>query len=237
MNTPIRKTKAVTHQVPVHLYEAFLQNALDFFQVARAGTTAAQKALEVRAQDRDAGLDSLAYLLRLTLGSSGQCGIVARFLAGLYNGTDFPFNLNELRGLDSDLFEHCVSVLRLDNFPTVEIDGYVPDGSKVFQKMLEDWELVKRPARPPPAGDWYHVRYASYAAASGYRRYSLSVRIAPKDSNPEEADPIELNFNAQDSERMLKDLLDVHKFAWDQSSRGAPLDLKPSERRPFWLPK
>jgi hypothetical protein len=95
---PPRTTKPITHHVPEHLYEAFLQNATEFLQDAHTGSTAAQRAIEVRLKDRDAGLDSLAYLLRITHGSSGQCGVVARFLAGLYNGSDFPFDMTELRG-------------------------------------------------------------------------------------------------------------------------------------------
>jgi hypothetical protein len=234
---PPRTTKPVTHHIPDHLYEAFLQNATAFLQNARTGDTAAQRAIEVRLKDRDAGLDSLAYLLRLTLGTSGQCGIVARFLAGLYNGNDFPFNLTELRGLDADLFEHCVATLRLDNEPTVEIHKYIPDGEKVFLKLLQDWDLVKRPAPPPPAADWYNVKYDSYGNAPGYRNYSMFVRLALKNGQPGQSERIELNFNAEDSAQIAQDIMEIHRFAWDQSSRGMPIDLKPSEHRPHWLPK
>jgi hypothetical protein len=236
MNMPPRKTKPITHHIPEHLYEAFLQNATEFLQNAHVGSTTAQRALEVRSQDRDAGLDSLAFLLRLTLGSSGQCGIVARFLAGLYNGIDFPFDLTELRAIDADLFEHCMAVLRLDNTPTVEIHKYIPDGDKVFLKMLQDWNLVKRPAPPPTAGEWYNVTYASYGSAPGYRSYSLFVQMDGKDGKPP-GERIELNFTAEDSVRIVQDIIDIHKQAWDRNDRRAPIDIKPGEQRPHWLPK
>jgi len=152
-------SRPITHQVPEHLVDAFLRATVDFFSQAGTGRAASQIAAELRAQDRDAGLDALAFLVNLTQGDTGQCGIVARFLAGLYNGFDFPFDLTELRALDSDLFERCVAVLRLDNTPTVEIHRYIPDGDAVFLKMLRDWDLVKRPAPPPPPGERFTAKY------------------------------------------------------------------------------
>src|SRR5207249_151353 len=122
------------------------------------GNTSAQRAAEVRARDRDAGLDSLTHLARIAEGDTGQCGIIARFLAGLYNGTAFPFDLTELRGLDDDLFEHCLSVLRLDNIPATEIHKYFPDGEVRWQRMIKDWGLDKQaPTEPEPErGQWYN---------------------------------------------------------------------------------
>ncbi|WP_457912049.1 DUF7673 family protein, partial [Caballeronia cordobensis] len=38
-------------------------------------------------------MDSLAHLLDVAEGSSGQARVAAQFLAGLYNGDDFPFSL------------------------------------------------------------------------------------------------------------------------------------------------
>lgn len=138
-----QKTRPITHHVDEHLVEPFLAAATDFFAQARGSTTSGQRAAEVRAQDKDAGLDSLAHLVELASGDTGQCGIVARFLAGLYNGPDFPFDLTELRGLDADLFEHCMAVLRLGYHPEVEIHNYIPNGSAVFKRMLLDWNLIK----------------------------------------------------------------------------------------------
>lgn len=233
MNMPIRKTKPVTHHVPEHLFDAFLQNATDFLQNARGGNTPAQRAAEVRAQDKDAGLDSLTILLEQTRGDSGQCGTVARFLAGLYNGTDFPFDMTELRGLDADLFEHCIAVLRLDSHPDVEIHKYIPDGDKVFLEMLQDWGLVKRPAPPPPAGDHFRAKLVTIGNAPGYRDATVCVKF---DEHPADAPPIELYLSADDSERLARDLLEIHQFAWSpRNGRAEPIDKEPGERRPHWL--
>lgn len=55
---PHPKTQAITHHVPEHLIEALLQATDEFFSAARGGQTRGQRAVEVRAQDRHAGLDS-----------------------------------------------------------------------------------------------------------------------------------------------------------------------------------
>lgn len=233
MNMSSRNTKPVTHHIPEHLFDAFLQNATEFLSKARSGDTSIQRAAEVRAQDMDAGLDSLAVLVGLTRSNTGQCGTVARFLAGLYNGNDFPFNMTELRGLDPDLFEHCMAVLRLDNRPKVEIHDYIPNGNKVFLDMLQDWNLVKRPA-PPPPGDYYRIKLSTIANAPGYRDATLYVTF-----NKElvDAPPVELILSASDTELLARELISIHQFAWDLSSKGKPMDIQPGEHRPTWIPR
>lgn len=229
MIEPINK-RPITHQVPEHLVEAFLQTTSEFFQNAHGGTTTAQRAAELRAADRDAGLDALASLVDFTRGHTGQCGIVARFLAGLYNGTDFPFDLTELRAFDADLFEQCLAVLRLDNQPAVEIHKYIPDGDAVFLKMLQDWNLVKRPAPPPPPGDHFHVTYATHGNAPGYRGVTLHVRFEGAAAS---VAPTELTFNAADSDSLAQDLLGIHRFVWEDGRE--PIDKQPGEQRPRWI--
>lgn len=227
---PNKDTVEITNQVPKHLVAAFTQMAREFFAQSHGGNTSAQRAAEIRARDRDSGLDSLVHLVRIAEGDTGQCGIIARFLAGLYNGTAFPFDLTELRGLDEDLFEHCLAVLRLDNTPAVEIQDYFPDGEARWQRMLKDWNLDKRPApEPEPVrGQRYNARYVTHGMAPGYRDITLHVTL---DDDPARELPIELNFNAEDSARIVQDILHIHRFAW---KRG-PIDIKDGEQSPSWL--
>ena len=229
MIEPVNK-RTITHQVPEHLVDTFLQATSEFFQQAHGGNTTAQRAAEIRAADRDAGLDALAALVDRTRGDTGQCGIIARFLAGLYNGTDFPFDLTELRALDADLFEQCMAVLRLDNQPTVAMHKYIPDGDKVFLRMLQDWNMIKRPAPPPPPGDTFYASYTSHGQAPGYRGVTLYVRF---EGHPANAAPTELNFNANDSGRLAEDLLNIHRWVWRDGRE--PIDVQPGEQRPQWI--
>lgn len=228
------ETRTISSKVPVHLVDAFLKNIEEFFAQARGGKTSGQLAAEIRARDEDAGLDALVRLEAIAHGDSGQAGVVARFLAGLYNGDDFPFDLTELRRLDSDLFECCLAVLRLDNNPKVEIHKYLPDGDKRFQKMIRDWNLDNRPP-PPPApepGQRYKATYWTHGSAPGYRSYSLSVKVDLADGV---STPIELNFTAEDAATIARDILRIHRFAWYDSSNGMPLDRRPGEEPPRWI--
>jgi hypothetical protein len=84
MNIPPRpKTHRITSDVPEHLLEAFQNTVTDFFANAHGGQTSAQRAAEIRAGDRDRGLDSLLQLVDVPEGSTEQAETVAEFLAGL----------------------------------------------------------------------------------------------------------------------------------------------------------
>ncbi len=90
---------------------------------------------------RGEGVAALRRLVTVAQGSSGQCGYVAAFLLGLYNGSRFPVNLNDLRCLDLSLFRDCMAVLAMDFTPAVEVHTYIENGSEVFEKLARDWNL------------------------------------------------------------------------------------------------
>lgn len=90
------------------------------------------------------GREALARLATITEGDSGQCRIVASFLLGLYNGTRFPFDLTDFRGLDFDLFEDCVAVLRMDSSPDREVHHYVEGGGDRFEALAETFGIADR---------------------------------------------------------------------------------------------
>ncbi|MGA4422858.1 DUF7673 family protein [Ralstonia nicotianae] len=223
----------ITVKVPKHLVEAFLQTTDEFFAQAREQNTPGQRAAEIRAQDRDAGLDSLMALLDVAEGDRGQSGVVARFLASLYDGTTYPFDLTALRALDADLFEHCLAVLRLDNHPSVPVHRYVPDGEARWLRMIATWGLDKTPPPDPPVGAAarFPASYRSYGNAPGYRDVTLLLTI---DDGVTRAAPVELTLSAQDSADLACDLLAIHRFVWRDAGRG-PLDRRPREQRPDWL--
>jgi hypothetical protein len=93
----------------------------------------------------DCGKAALYRLYEVAQGHTGQCRVVARFLAGLYNGDSYPFDLTDLRALDNNLFEDCMAVLRMDARHCVhEVHQYFEDGSRKWQKMIADWHLKDR---------------------------------------------------------------------------------------------
>lgn len=82
------------------------------------------------------GIPALERLMELAQGDTGQARIVGRFLLGLYNGTAYPFPLFNLRSLDMDIWDDCMAVLALDQFPEKEIHLILPNGSQVFDRLI-----------------------------------------------------------------------------------------------------
>jgi hypothetical protein len=75
-------------------------------------------------------------------------------------------------------------------------------------------------------GERYQARYVTYSEAPGYRDVTLLVSL----NDDPKAAPVELHFSGDDSLRMAKEIVDLHKRAW---SRGTPIDAKPGEKRPI----
>ena len=83
------------------------------------------------------GLLSLQKLYSHAQSDTGQARIIAHFLACLYNGYDFKFDLTDFRALDVDLFEHCINVLLMDKFTRKEVQTYFDNGGKRWENMIE----------------------------------------------------------------------------------------------------
>lgn len=88
---------------------------------------------------RAAGLKALQRLVPIAEHDSGQSRTIGCFLLGLYNGVAYPFNLVELRGLDAQLFEDCIAVLRLDRQPEREVHEYFKDGDAIWAGFRKRW--------------------------------------------------------------------------------------------------
>lgn len=91
--------------------------------------------------DRAAGEAALRRLMPIARRDTGQSRRVALFLLGLYNGYRFPFNLSELRGLDYEVMDDCLAVLRMDTSALQEVHLYFENGSAVFETLARDWGM------------------------------------------------------------------------------------------------
>ena len=65
-------------------------------------------------QIRLSGEKALRRLFVIANGHSGQCRHIAAFLLGLYHGGRFRFDLTDLRCIDSELFDDCMTVLTME---------------------------------------------------------------------------------------------------------------------------
>lgn len=88
---------------------------------------------------RAAGTEALKRLVPVALRDTHQSRIVGMFLLSLYNGQAFPFPLTFLRGLDSALWNDCMTLLRLDRRPEQEVHEYFEDGDAVWSQLKKDW--------------------------------------------------------------------------------------------------
>ena len=120
-----------------------------------------------------------------------------------------------------------MAVLRVAQRADVEIHVYIPDGQNVFWTIERDWNLLKRPASPPPQAEGFQIAYATYHWAAGYRDVTLCVRFT---DSSDHAAPTELKLNAKVSEQLASDLLHIHKFVWRRGHE--PIDKRPAEQRP-----
>lgn len=125
--------------------------ALGAIEGADKGVVAGMEALMKRVGELDfnrpqiqaEGEAALARLFKLASQSdTGQAGVLAAFLLGLYNGRRFRFDLTDLRRLDAALHEDCMAVLRMDASPRQEVHQYFENGSWAFEQMARDWGLV-----------------------------------------------------------------------------------------------
>lgn len=89
------------------------------------------------------GREALARLLDVAKGDTGQSRRVAAFLLGCYNGFRFPFDLTDLRGLDYELFDDCMAVLRMDYQPKLEVHQYFVNGQQLFEQLAKDHGIVE----------------------------------------------------------------------------------------------
>jgi hypothetical protein len=88
-----------------------------------------------RAEAEAAGVPALRRLVDVAQGDTDQPRHVRRFLLGLYSGTAWPFDLQELRCLSMDLQADCLAVLRMDLQPRCEVQRWIQDGEALWRWM------------------------------------------------------------------------------------------------------
>lgn len=70
--------------------------------------------------------------------TTGQAGRLVRFLAGLYNGNDYPVDLTDLRALDTRLANACLDYLNYDRLGKREVHHHLAGGDDDLNRWIED---------------------------------------------------------------------------------------------------
>jgi hypothetical protein len=69
--------------------------------------------------------------------TTGGARRLVKFLAGLYNGQDYPFDLTELRGLDTALASACLDYLNYDRLGIKEVHKHPSGGEEDLHRWLQ----------------------------------------------------------------------------------------------------
>jgi hypothetical protein len=83
------------------------------------------------------GLQTIVTTLETHKGT-GQTTRLALFLAGVYNGSDYPFDLTWLRMLDTKLANACLDYLNFDRLGVNEVHAYLPGGAEQLHRWLAE---------------------------------------------------------------------------------------------------
>jgi hypothetical protein len=129
---------------------------------------------------------------------TGGCGRLVRFLASMYNGYDYHFDLTDLRALDTELANACIDYLNYDRLGKAEVHTHLPGRGRQIETWFDEVGLLPRPR-------------LDHENLQGHRLWALSKRV--------HRGPNELLREA------VEDLLSVHEnraFNALQASRPPP---------------
>lgn len=76
--------------------------------------------------------------------TTGQAGRLVRFLAAIYNGYDYAFDLTELRGLDTELANACIDYLNYDRLSKREVHHHLSGGDHELQGWIRYYRVEPR---------------------------------------------------------------------------------------------
>lgn len=76
--------------------------------------------------------------------TTGQAGRLVRFLAGVYNGYDYPFDLTDLRALDTNLANACLDYLNYDRLGKQEVHHHLSGGEQELQGWIKRYGIQPR---------------------------------------------------------------------------------------------
>lgn len=104
-----------------------------------------------RLQAIDHGTDAIMDRARVSLQTietairehptTGQASRLVRFLAGLYNGSEYPFDLADLRALDTDLANACLDYLNYDRLGKREVHHHLSGGDRELHQWFRDYGI------------------------------------------------------------------------------------------------
>lgn len=71
--------------------------------------------------------------------TTGQAVRLVRFIAGVYNGQDYPFDLTDLRALDTRLANACLDYLNYDRLAKREVHHHLSRGERELHQWIKEY--------------------------------------------------------------------------------------------------
>ena len=137
---PFSKTVHVEADIPVSQRDQFDRAVIEIVAGKRPRMDALDRDLadiKIRAM---AGLQEIEKAIN-DHPTTGGAERLVRFLAGLYNGQDYPFDLTELRGLDTKLANACLDYLNYDRLGMTEIHKHLANGERDLHCWIEEYKI------------------------------------------------------------------------------------------------
>lgn len=75
---------------------------------------------------------------------TGQVERLVHFLAGVYNGPRYPFDLTDLRALDTVLANACMAYLNYDRLGNEEVHHYLTGGADELNRWIRTYGIRAR---------------------------------------------------------------------------------------------
>ncbi len=190
-----------------------------------------------RDQLREDGLEALSVIVRAIQSNpgTGQVGRLVRFVAGCYNSGEYPFELEQLRGLDTKLVAACLTYLAYDALAEKEIHHHIAGGGDTVNRWFEEYGIKPvdpnlKSLRAQDRRVDVNAKLVTYGHAPGYRSVNLVFDV--EEVGGGDTVRLDLNVTAEDTASIRAHIDYVHRGAWE--GKG-PIDRKDGEPRPKWL--
>jgi hypothetical protein len=138
---PFAKTIHVEADIPVSQRDEFERALVDIIDGERPRMDALVRdvaAITRRALEALAAIETAIYSHPTT----GGARRLVKFLAGVYNGQDYPFDLTELRGLDAALANACLDYLNYERLGIKEVHEHLSNGDRDLHRWLAEYHIL-----------------------------------------------------------------------------------------------
>lgn len=137
----IEITLTVHSQAQLRELEAAWREVVTGEQLPRSATLEGDlEAIQERAR---IGLQTIERAIR-EHPTAGQTGRLVQFLAAIYNGYDYAFDLTDLRTLDTALANACLDYLNYDRLGKTEVHKHLSDGERELHQWIHDYGVRPR---------------------------------------------------------------------------------------------